>query len=175
MTFDGWIDSIMREMLDVYKDALDKQAGVVAFIVSYNLMGGMVLLNVVMAILVESFTEAKTQVAVENERTAARDLLILPVSEPMEGLVKELASIQDRDALNVALDSIFNRMDVDRNHNLTLSELQEGLWNLSAEPRNQLSDEDFERYTHDRKMCNEHGRCVPHNVGSAWQRQASAS
>lgn len=40
---------------------------------------------------------------------------------------------------------------------LTLPELQEGLWNLSVEPRNQLSDEDFERYTQNREFCDDKG------------------
>ena len=31
------------------------------------------------------------------------------------------------------------------------------MWNISVEPRNQLSDEDFERYTEDRKYCEPDG------------------
>ena len=54
MTFDGWIDSICREMIRVYGDDLGMSGGAVAYIVTYNLIAGLVLLNVVMAILVGS-------------------------------------------------------------------------------------------------------------------------
>lgn len=65
-TFDGWIDNVTRDLLGQYsdkvttgemsrQDALTKQAGVAFFMVSYVLLGGLVLINVVMAILVGSF------------------------------------------------------------------------------------------------------------------------
>ena len=60
----------------------------------------------------EAFNEAKEQVVVEREALAARDLLTAPVSEPMEGLIREWARIKDPDSLNMAIESVFQRMDV---------------------------------------------------------------
>eukprot|EP00282_Hemiselmis_andersenii_P020456 CAMPEP_0172032650 /NCGR_PEP_ID=MMETSP1041-20130122/19997_1 /TAXON_ID=464988 /ORGANISM="Hemiselmis andersenii, Strain CCMP439" /LENGTH=400 /DNA_ID=CAMNT_0012689333 /DNA_START=8 /DNA_END=1210 /DNA_ORIENTATION=+ len=168
MTFDGWIDSITRGMIDEYRSKRERgdisrqlmlnwQAGIVCYTVSYSLIGGLVLMNVVMAILVESFTEAKKQVSVDKERMLAIDLLTAPVSEPLEGLIKEWSAIEDRTSRDYAIESVFMRMDVNQDKSLSLPELQEGLWALGSEPRNQLSDEDFERYTHERAVCNRHG------------------
>ncbi len=52
LTEDAWIDNITRTMLSKYPDSRLAQFGIVSFTVSYNLLGGLVLLNVVMAILV---------------------------------------------------------------------------------------------------------------------------
>lgn len=200
---------------------LQFQAGTAFYAVSYCLVGGLVLMNVVMAILVEAFTEAKEQVrpfcpqmfrcqtgsgpfdpkaqipadalrclptndqlpassspahfppifalgsgayacllpqvAVDKVKMAAIDLLMAPVSEPLEGLIKEWAAIEDDYSREQAIESVFQRMDVNQDRSLSLPELQEGLWSLGSEPRNQLSDEDFERYTNERAVCNRHG------------------
>jgi len=68
-----------------------------------------------------------------------------------------VASIEDDYSREQAIESVFQRMDVNQDRSLSLPELQEGLWSLGSEPRNQLSDEDFERYTNERAVCNRHG------------------
>lgn len=61
----------------------------------------------------EAFNEAKAQVLLEKEALAARDLLTAPVSEPLEGLIKEWARMKEKESLDLAIKSVFQRMDAD--------------------------------------------------------------
>jgi hypothetical protein len=58
LTEDAWIDDITRSMLARYPDSQSAQFGIVTFAISYYLLGGLVLLNIVMAILVGEFGPA---------------------------------------------------------------------------------------------------------------------
>ncbi len=86
LTFDSWIDHICRDMVASY-DSYAMKAAVAIFLISWGVLSGFIMLNIVMAVLVESFTAAQREMQQELLETRQRQRLFTPVSNPMRRLV----------------------------------------------------------------------------------------
>jgi hypothetical protein len=88
LTFDAWIDHICRDML-VFYDSSGMKAAVATFLVSWGFLSGFIMLNIVMAVLVESFTAAQREMREELHESRQRRRLFNPVSNPMRRVVSK--------------------------------------------------------------------------------------
>ena len=59
----------MKNNLVKYVSVLRKQIGVAAFFISWAFLAGFIMMNIVLAILVDSFTEAQAELKHEQART----------------------------------------------------------------------------------------------------------
>ncbi len=68
-------------------DSYATKAAVTTYLVSWGVLSGFIMLNIVMAVLVESFTAAQREMRQELLESRQRQRLFTPVSNPMRRLV----------------------------------------------------------------------------------------
>ncbi len=68
-------------------DSYSMKAAVVTYLVSWGVLSGFIMLNIVMAVLVESFTAAQREMRQELLASRQRQRLFTPVVDPMRRLI----------------------------------------------------------------------------------------
>jgi ABC-type nickel/cobalt efflux system permease component RcnA len=123
-TGDGWASGVARDLFD--------QDGTVAplpalFFGSYMLVAGVVLINIVVAVLLDEFltTMAKTRQAFEQEDAIRTN----PIFDDrnLDPLMEVLAKYRSGPDLYDAIDKIFQRLDLDCSGGVGYSEMRDGL------------------------------------------------
>ena len=123
-TGDGWASGVARDLFD--------QDGTVAplpalFFGSYMLVAGVVLINIVVAVLLDEFltTMAKTRQAFEQEDAIRTN----PIFDDrnLDPLMEVLAKYRSGQDLYDAIDKIFQRLDLDCSGGVGYSEMRDGL------------------------------------------------
>ena len=140
-TGDGWSDVAKEQMETVAEDGQFNRV-IGFFFISIVLVCGIVLTNVVVAVLLDEFAGSVSR---EKEIKAAHDIYeanqVLELTGPLDKLLAPLAQYTTLTDLKTKISSLFELMDVDDNSRLTKREMQMGLKTAASI---YLSEEDWE-------------------------------
>uniref|UniRef100_A0A7S4ULU8 PH domain-containing protein n=2 Tax=Guillardia theta TaxID=55529 RepID=A0A7S4ULU8_GUITH len=131
--------------------------GTLAFFFSYSTITGMILLNVVIAVLLDNFTRAAANEdqMIRSERAKELEdadehhhskLCIDPV-------LYELAQFESLEQLNKMILDLFQAINKDEKAELSFQDLQNGFRALGTDPQIHLSVDDFEFLTEEYQLC----------------------
>ena len=129
------------------------QPGRLAFVYSYVCITVFMLLQVVVAVLLDSFYRARLKDQEEMaDAKALRERKALLQIHPLDPLLEDLANGFDTVGdLNRRLNALFQSFDTDRTGTLSFTEFFTALFKLKGV---RLRHEDFERWTAGGKLCN---------------------
>jgi hypothetical protein len=151
-TFEGWVD-VANEMMGSEVPAR-RRAWVVTYFVTFLFLVGYVLTSVVVAVLLEHFSEAAR---IEHRRRLEdqkRDTFHANVFDP---IVSNLAMFGNSQELTTRSLELFEILDCDDSGQLSLDELATGLFRLNIKPPIKMTEEDFDVLTLERALCSPPG------------------
>ena len=131
-------------------DPSQLDAGVVVFFISYVVIVAYVLTSVVVAVLLENFSDASQnehEIESELEQSEGLKEAHKTGSFPLDALMAELVQVDTYNDLVMQVDMLFNLLDVDASGELSFAEMQLGLQALDVRPRIQISIDDFHAMT----------------------------
>ena len=147
-TGDGWASDIARPLFASINgggDGLDGPTS--AFFISFIVVVGWVLLQVVVAVLLDSFTaaaeEEKLRSAAEKSKFDGRT----PQVHAVDPLLAALAHFDTTEDLVHRIHLLFGVLDTDDSMTLTYEELAAGLKKLRVKPQVQISKDDWDVMT----------------------------
>ena len=143
VTGDSWSSGIARELMHVEEGKPQFEIGVFIFFTTYMLLVSMVVVNVVLAVLLDEFLRA----ASSEKNIQAMDQISQKTLEtyqtPLDPLLEHLAHAHSMQDLANNINNIFRAMDVDGGGELAYEELASGLRKLPFTPTIDLTQEDF--------------------------------
>ena len=153
-TGDGWSDvtrGLMRLQLDGFK------AGLVAmFFVSYMLIVGTVLVQIVVAVLLDEFMScvAKEKDEMMAAKKAAESAHKRPIPGPVDPLLETFFDYTTMEDLKNKIDFCFEKLDLSENGAVSLEEFNEGLKRmLPSDIKLKLTDVHWNDITENGKLC----------------------
>ena len=163
-TGDAWNSGIVRPLLDQFDVGSPLRGWTVLFFVSFSLIVGVVLMNIVVAVLLDEFISAvasdKAAAHAEELDEKEKEQLVNATADgPLDPLIKSLQSFTTRDDLHRRIFNLYQRIDLDASGGITMEELNAGLLKLSG-PNGcpmQLSQEEWVTVTNQRELLNEDG------------------
>eukprot|EP00802_Teleaulax_amphioxeia_P003793 Tamp_03796.p1 GENE.Tamp_03796~~Tamp_03796.p1 ORF type:complete len:550 (+),score=64.90 Tamp_03796:1674-3323(+) len=153
MTADGWATDVARPMF--YKEGSDYHPGVAFFFVSYMLLVFLVLVNIVLAVLLDEFLKAadeekKSMSASVNHKQGQEATALDPF---LEQLSHFFTSVE----LEKYIQTTFKFLDSNDDKKLSFAEIAEGFRMLKLKPRINLTEEDINAMTRGGQICSEFG------------------
>jgi len=163
-TGDSWASNVSRTLMSRYraKSGHDDH-WIRVFFVSYILINGIVLLNIVVAVLLDEFmtTVARSKANDASEATRqVKEALKKQNSTsagPLDALVRGMLDFTDYDDLMRRITNLYNRLDLDDSGAVSLEELNLGLGKLKLSKPVRLSVDDFGLVTNGCKLLNADG------------------
>lgn len=154
-TGDSWASAITRSILN--EDGTVSKAAI-AFFSSYMVIVGTVLMNVVVAVLLDAFLAAMKELEEEaNQHKAAKHAQQLAMKggrRPcLEGLVSKLITFRTYEDLVSRISKTFDLMDVDGFGRLSREDINIGLQRLHLEPRVSVGVDDWLSITDNGRLC----------------------
>ena len=145
-TGDAWASEVTRYLWQGEDGEGELHVGIALFFVSFVLIVGIVLMNVVIACLLDRFISTMAEEKEEKERQTREEKMALhgKVSGPLDPLLKRLLTYSSLEDLDRQLLAIVNVIDEDGDGDLTCSEINMGLRQLDFDPPIYLSIENFE-------------------------------
>ena len=117
-----------------------------SFFVSYVILVGIVLFNIIIAVLLDAFLES-----IEDEKLAIRrkeqEILHHTHAGPIDPLLAEMVDFKNFEDLSSKILKLYKMLDADNDGDLSYAEVKEGLAKIETKPKMQLSKEDFEAMT----------------------------
>ena len=168
-TGDAWSSQIVRPLLDEFSENKAEKTLTALFFVSYVMIVGVVLMNIVIAVLLNDFismvehekAEARHQ---ELERKEKERLLNSSGEGPLDKLITGLLNFTTQDDLRRRIFNLYQRLDLDDSGAIDLNELNAGLRKLDPNgSAMHLSQDDFNVLTNGRALLNEDGEVTPSN------------
>ena len=145
------IENRVTDAVDIMGgDPSQLDAGVVVFFISYVVIVAYVLTSVVVAVLLENFSDASQnehEIESELEQSEGLKEAHKTGSFPLDALMAELVQVDTYNDLVMQVDMLFNLLDVDASGELSFAEMQLGLQALDVRPRIQISIDDFHAMT----------------------------
>jgi len=117
---------------------------VTIFFVSFILIASIVLLNVIVAILLDEFVQSVTREKEQREiadRLATKKKRITGVLDPLTSC---LVTFDDETDLCRKIDDIFDRLDINRDEQISFEEFRERIKNLPGAARIHVTRDDFD-------------------------------
>lgn len=145
-TGDGWATEIVRPMMRKEDEGGAQYILMVVFFVSYILIVAFVLLNIVVAVMLDEFF---TQVAKEKERRLEKEIqemedeLADHPTGPLDPLLAQLTYFDTSHDLAKRIEGIFKIMDDNDTGALDYTRMREGLARLRCTPAIHLTAEDW--------------------------------
>ena len=166
-TLEGWFD-IVQEMVNadsIPEDARStysgRSAGILFYFVSYVVLVGYIITNVVLAILIDNYNQA---VELEEMRQAQFHLDKFHVKNPLDPLLAELMLFESKRDLKQRICRLFEFLDVDGSGELSEHEIISGFRRLALEPPIHMSSEDFDSLAEGGRWIDpDHGVIRPHH------------
>ena len=131
------------------------------FFVTYVIITGVVLMNVVVAVLLDEFIECITE---EKEHNAAlkkakdeQAFEAMRVYGYMDPILRNMCRFTTQEDFVEKIDKLFATLDKDGNGELDFSELRNGLKAMKFTPAVIIKEDEYEMLSHHRTLCN---RCV---------------
>mmetsp|Transcript_16679 Transcript_16679/g.55540 ORF Transcript_16679/g.55540 Transcript_16679/m.55540 type:complete len:677 (-) Transcript_16679:706-2736(-) len=161
VTGDGWASSVTRVLFDDETLRNGTDFGIALFFVSYVLIAGVVLINVVIAVLLDEFISSIQREKQEIERQEKIEEEKRKALTRSNGILDPLSShlshfVTDRDLARKIADA-YERLDNDGSGGLNYEEFQFGLKRLPTSSPIHLQDDDFDLLTEGGKLCNSQG------------------
>ena len=127
-TGDAWASTIARRLHHGEDVKVSLSAGL--FFTSYQLVVGCVLMNIVVAVLLDEFLMAMTKIRSEEDDNSAFVRATELDAHPLDPLLDVLAVTRTPQDLQDSLRGLFERLDVDCSGALNYHEVQQGLERL---------------------------------------------
>jgi len=128
LTGDSWASQITRDLFR--NSGVDADPAVSFFFISYILMNSVIVLNVVVAVLLDEFISSVTREKEEKERQRQEELNRRKASGVLDPLMQTMLTFEDEADLVAKIDSIYLKMDEDESGGLNFEEFQSGLKHL---------------------------------------------
>ena len=163
MTGDSWASMVVRSLVEEQESSgrgTDPRS-IYFFFVSFVLIAGVVLVNIVVAVLLDEFINAMQK---EKEKAAAIirekkeiDAKASRISGVLDPLLQSLSSFNDNNDLTAKVQDLYSRLDADGGGALDFKELNAGLKELALSKPIHLIEDDFDILTCGRTLCNTDG------------------
>ena len=157
-TGDSWASQIARPMW-LNKDR-DASAWIPLFFSSYVFVVGLVLMNVVVAVLLDAFVTSveRERVLLLNQHEMLANTTKAKMSEgPLDALTSTLSFFSSPLDLEQKLGKLFHRMDLDENHALSFKDFSQdgnhGEWGREGGGRRRRQRGQGQGQPHDRGFC----------------------
>ena len=145
---DSWSSGIARSLFLEDEDGVKKTDPAIAlYFVSYILIGNVLLLNVVVAVLLDEFlanVERGKELAAALAEAEAAKQRITGVLDP---ITSTLTNYQDADDLAEKMDVMYKHLDADGSGGLNFEEFREGIKRLPGTGRIHMTKDDFDIVT----------------------------
>eukprot|EP00960_Hanusia_phi_P058911 764013-Hanusia_phi.AAC.1 len=158
MTGDSWASAVSRSLLDDGTVTTSRDMWVATFFVSYALLAGVFLINVVVAVLLDEFIsslqagkDAAQAAKVEEEDRKKKARRSGGVLDPLTAHLSHFVSEKD---LTSRISETYERLDTDGSGGLNFEEFQKGLKKLPTSSPIHLLEDDYEILTENGKLCN---------------------
>ena len=142
-TGEGWVTDITWYL---YDDPKNYGIGVLLFFSSYTVMVGIILFNIIVAVLLEGFLGA-IQGKEREERDRIERQARMRQAMALDPLLATLANFSSPSHLSSQIKLLFQLLDVDDSCTLSFSEIQQGMEALPLSPKVVLSIEDWDALT----------------------------
>ena len=141
-TGDGWMTDVVRPLMTKGMQ-VDKNFNVLAgfFFISYILFVAIVLLNVAVAVLLEGFLNAISNLEMQ-ERTLEAAQEYNTIAGPLDPLIATLANFHSEEHLSSQIRMLYGFFDVDGD-GISFDEFEAGLAKIDLRPRMHINKEDF--------------------------------
>ena len=163
-TGDSWASNITRKLADdAVRSGMYSSAFVKIFFTTYMLIVGMVLCNIVVAVLLDSFLSAMLDSKREKALAELKAMQVKGVAAalcqdgPLDALVKGFLTVSREDDLRSRIRQVYSRLDADHSNGLTLDEINVGLKQFDSFNEGNLSREEWHILCDNGNYLNEHG------------------
>jgi hypothetical protein len=159
-TGDSWASGISRPLFTrVQEDGTEKEDfSAMIFFTSYSLLHTMVLLNVVVAVLMEKFARVEMEEQYKVVAHKNRYVDILHAQNCMDPLLERMAHFDDVRRLNIMISALFEAINVDNMERIGFDELQYGLRMMNITPPICIVADDYDHLTSNKKLQSPDGR-----------------
>ena len=126
--------------------------GVAFFFVSYVVVVSIVLMNVVIAVLLQGFIMSIEEQERQDDFEARRDKCN-ELAGPLDPVLARLSDFTSNADLRQRIDAIFGLFDVDDSGQLSYQEMKDGFSSLMLDPQIEFSPDDFASLTQQHALC----------------------
>ena len=157
-TGDGWSD-VTRGLMNLQRDGI-RSAWVACFFVSYMLIVGTILVQIVVAVLLDEFMNcvAKEKEDMKAAKDAIENAHKRPIPGPLDPLLETILDYTTTEDLNNKIDFCFAKLDLSENGAVSLEEFNEGLKRmLPSDIKVKMKDADWNFITDNGKLCDKDG------------------
>ena len=147
LTGDSWASGVSRSL---FQDD-QFEAKVAIFFISYILVAGVMLFNVVIAVLLDEFVHSVQE---EKEKALVQERLhaeMRKITGCLDPLTRSLITFEDEEDLTIRIDGIYQQLDRDDSEGLTFEEFRDGVRLLSSNNVH-LTRDDFDIVTENGKL-----------------------
>jgi hypothetical protein len=123
---DSWASGVARSIFEPNQT----EADVALFFVSFILIGSVMLLNVVIAILLDEFIATVTRAKEEEDRVVTIEQEKRKVRGCLDQLTRSLITFEDQHDLQNKIGELYEHLDEDGSGGLNFEEFQQGLMNM---------------------------------------------
>ena len=149
---DSWASSIARGMFVEDMNGVKQTDPMLAlYFVSYFVIANIILLNVVIAVLLDEFVtnvereEEKALNKLERENSKRR------ITGVLDPITQQLTHFESKENLRMRIDALYDRLDSDGSGGLTFSEFRSGFKNFPEIPNIHITDVDYDAITENGK------------------------
>ena len=155
-TGDGWASTIARPIFSGADDPDGEKLdiGTACFFVSFVVIVAWTLLQVVVAVLLDNFTQAADQEKQRKAAAKAKDEGRTPIVYAIDPLLSALAHFDTSEDLSKRINLLFRVLDDNDSDGLSFKELQSGLQKFRVSPPINISRDDWDTMTLNGKYLN---------------------
>jgi len=152
----GWAEEEIRPVFEP-ESGPDPYIGL--FFLSYILFAGVVLINIVVAVLLDEFitSVAAERAEFDREQKEQQQTTVFRDRGPLDPVLDTIAHYGTAEDLTARIEALFQSLDVDESGKLSFREMWRGLQKLNFRPRIELTLDDFEALTDGGELCNDKG------------------
>ncbi|EKX42342.1 hypothetical protein GUITHDRAFT_111617 [Guillardia theta CCMP2712] len=157
---EDFFGNFLKSMFTLFQMATgDSWASATAmYFVVYMLIVNVVLMNIVVAVLLDEFISTvereRSEKKARNEETLIGLVREFHARGPLDPLVTSLMDFSTLEELSLKIFQLYQKMDLDESGSVNLEELNFGLKKLKLSPPVTLTEEDWDAITDSRKLLN---------------------
>ena len=155
ITGDSWATGLARPIMLRTNPDGTIDLGPCFFFISFIVIVGWVLLQVVVAVLLDNFTEASYQEKMRKEQEKLKNEKFVQKVHILDPLLAGLAHFDTAEDLTKRIRLLFQVLDSDDSGSLSFQELADGLRKFRVKPRIELSKSDWNAMTLNGSMLND--------------------
>jgi hypothetical protein len=145
---DSWASQISREIFHVNEEGIrETEPSIGFFFISYYILGNIVLLNVVIAVLLDEFLANVFRESEARDKKIEAENAKRRITGCLDCLSQQLTGFDDASDLIERIDAMYDRMDSDKSGGLNFEEFKNGIKNLPGIPSLHMTENDYARLT----------------------------